>query len=117
MLIKRMSAMTLLGGILLAAPGVASAASVEYSYSGADYTYNGSNGYAIWACDNENDGHAVRGDYYKTSNTSRRESFTNKKGNGTCYYANSSSAPIYRHRVVEVIPVSADDYGSWVYPR
>lgn len=35
----------------------------------------------------------------------------------TCYYANSTSSPIYRHRVVEVVPLAADDTGSWVYPR
>ena len=102
---------------LVATPGVANAASVEYSYSGADYTYNGTNGYAIWACDREADNHAVKGQYYKTSTTSQLVEFTNNKGSGTCYYANSTTAPIYRHRVVEVVPFAVDDYGLWVYPR
>ena len=114
----RLGQVALLAGGLLAAPGVASAdVSVLYSYSGADYTVNGSNGYAIWACDREEDGHDVKGQYYKTSNKSQLVEFTNHKGAGTCYLANSSSAPIYRHRVVEVVPFSADDYGSWVYPH
>lgn len=117
MIRKRFGAAALVAGGVLAAPGVANAVSVEYSYSGADYTYNSSNGYAIWACDGENDSHQVKGQYYKTSNTSQLVEFTNTKGYGTCYYANSTTAPIYRHRVVEVVPLSVDDYGAWVYPR
>jgi hypothetical protein len=29
----------------------------------------------------------------------------------------SYSGADYTHRAVEVVPWSADDYGSWVYPR
>ena len=105
MMSRQVGAVALAAGGLLATPGLANAAvSVVYSYSGSDYTVNGDNGYAIWACDRENDGHAVKGQYYKRSNTSELVQFTNTKGSPTCYYANSTSSPIYRHRVVEVVP-------------
>jgi hypothetical protein len=118
MMVRRAGTVALVAAGLLASPDVASATvSVLYSYSGSDYTVNGDNGYAIWACDREDDGHDVKGQYYKNANKSQLVVFTNHKGAGTCYYANSTSSPIYRHRVVEVVPLSADDNGSWVYPR
>jgi hypothetical protein len=114
----RLGALSFLaGGVLASASPAVANVSMLYSYSGADYTVNGANGYAIWACDREDDGHAVKGQYYKRSNTSELVEFTNAKGSPTCYLANSTTSPIYRHRAVEVVPWSADDYGSWVYPR
>jgi hypothetical protein len=114
----RLGAVSLvIGGVLASASPALADVSIEYSYSGADYTVNGANGYAIWACDREDDGHAVKGQYYKRSNTSVLVAFTNTKGSPTCYAANSKTSPIYRHRAVEVVPWSADDYGAWKYPH
>ncbi|WP_235504423.1 hypothetical protein [Nostocoides sp. Soil756] len=102
-------------GLMAMAVPSAMAVSVETSRSGSDYSQNDSTGKKITLRDGECDGHGVRSDYVLTG-SSTTNSFDNYIG---CNNSNSVSTSrlVYKHRVVEVIPVSADDYGAWVYPK
>lgn len=93
----------------------AMAVSVETSKSGADYSQNDSTGKKIWLRDGECDDHGVRTDYV-VSGGSTTNVFNNYIG---CYSSNAviTSRLVYKHRVVEVIPLSADDYGAYVFPK
>lgn len=110
--IVAITASTLALGFLTTTPAAAMA--VKYSYSGADYSRNSTNGLKIFAHDGENDSHAVRADWVRTGTTSV-SSVTNGGGPGTDVSANLATV-VYRHRIVEVVPFANDDEGPWVYP-
>lgn len=84
-----------------------------YSYSGSDFSVNDSTGRYIDACDRENDGHNVRGDWVRTGGVSG--SITENGGSGECARA-ALSTVVYRHRIVEIVPVTSDEEGPWKYP-
>jgi hypothetical protein len=96
--------------------GVSTPASGQqlYSYSGADYSTNISS-YSVRARDRESDGHPVRADY-TISGSSVVDKVTEARGNGNCTGV-SFARTLYKHRVVEIIPASRDDYGDWRYPN
>ena len=102
-------------GLSLAVPGTAYAVSVEYSKSGADYSKNTSSGYGLYACDEESDGHPVRVDWQEMG-SSYINDYLQTSGSGTCGYVGLANL-VYKHRIVEVIPYSTDDYGNWAYPN
>lgn len=93
----------------------AMAISVETSWSGADYSQNDATGKKIWLRDGECDGNGVRSDYVVVGG-STTNTFNNYIG---CYNSNAvtTSSLVYKHRVVEVIPLDTDDYGAYVYPK
>ena len=103
-----------LTGISVLAAVPAQAVSILYSYSGSDYSVNSAAGTLVSACDREADNHGVRAEWTRTGVTSVN-SVTNNGGNNTCQGA-SLATVVYKHRIVEVIPGSRDDYGAWVYP-
>lgn len=107
---------TLVTTMLLVVPLVlpASAVSIETSWSGNDYTRNSSSGKTLYVRDGEDDGNSVRGEYVLTGGTTQY-SLTNSGGPFTTI-STTRASNIYRHRVVEVIAWSVDDYGPWVYP-
>lgn len=94
--------------------GPASAVSIKYSYSGSDYSVNSAGGTLVSACDREQDGRAVRAEYTATG-SSTNNSVTNNGDEADCA-GGTLSAVVYRHRIIELNPFGASDYGSWVYP-
>jgi hypothetical protein len=112
---KTLAAVAVAVAGLVASPGVADAAiSSLKSYEGSDYSVNGSDGVRIWVCDNENDSHDVSADWVRAGSSSEYHVIDTY---GNSCTMTTSSARIYAHRAVELVPVWTDYYGSWVYPR
>jgi hypothetical protein len=99
----------------LFAPSTAQAVQQLTSYQGSDYSKNSSSGLTVSACDGENDGNDVSADYQRAGSSSEYH-VVNGGGSGTCVYAGLSSI-VYRHRAVELVPFTPDNYGPWVYPK
>lgn len=95
------------------APGSALAGHSVTSTSGLDYTWNHASNVRLDIHDGEADSHNVAGEWVPQG-SSGVATATNTRGGGTTYTVPTN--PIYRHRVVELVPNRNDDYGAWVYP-
>lgn len=100
---------------LVAAPVTADAVTTPRSYQGSDYSANSSTGKTVYACDAENDGHDVSADFYRTGSGSLFY-VVDRYGNG-CSSTGTGSGIVYKHRAVELVPLSTDYYGAWAYPQ
>jgi hypothetical protein len=104
-------------GVLMAglmAPAAAQGVTKLYSYSGSDFSVNSTGALAIDACDREYDGNMVKAQWEEIYKYLQQETL-NEGGSGTCERGLLEYV-VYRHRIVEVIAFSRDDYGSWKYP-
>ena len=101
------------GVALVGAAGAAHAVTIEKSYQGADYSTNSSTGYTVYACDAENDDHDVSADYLRSGSQTEFHVIDSYEPGCT---AGGLSTRVYRHRAVELLPLT-DAYGGWVYPH
>lgn len=95
-------------------PTAASAVSILYSYSGSDYSRNTSSGLYIYACDREDDSRAVKAEYVRTG-TSQSQYVLNEGDQSDCENGVLPTV-VYKHRIIEINPWGASDYGPWRYP-
>ena len=99
----------------VAAPATADAVSTPKSFQGSDYSTNSADGKRVYACDQENDGHDVSADFYRTGSGSLYY-VVDGYGNG-CSSTGTGTGVVYKDRAVELVPFSTDYYGPWVYPQ
>jgi hypothetical protein len=72
---------------------------------------------SVSACDREADGRDVYAQYQVTGSGTTQTVFDSNGANNACESTGDyGDYRIYRHRIVESIPVVPDNYGPYVYP-
>ncbi|WP_454044661.1 hypothetical protein [Cellulosimicrobium sp. Marseille-Q8652] len=105
-------ATALVGAVTI--PTSAQAYSVLYSYSGLDYTRNNTSANSLATHDGECDDRQVSANWYPWGSTNWVGK-VNGSGCGTTVNIGTNGRH-YGHRVVELNPGGANDYGPWKYP-
>ena len=111
--LKKVAIVTALAGAV-AIPTSAQAYSVLYSYSGADYTRNNSLATSLATHDGECDGRQVSANWIPWGQTDWVGKVNGSGCNTTVTIPTNGRH--YGHRVVELNPLGANDYGPWKYP-
>lgn len=111
-MLKR-AALAVVIALALPAPLQAVAATSWYS---KNFTRDLDSRREVMACDGESDGYGVRGEYVPNGTASTHTIYDGNGASNSCAHSGSYSQRIYKHRVVEVRPVSMDGVGAWVYP-
>jgi hypothetical protein len=94
----------------------AMAASGLKSTAGQDYSQDHNAIQQVRACDEESDSHGVHADYTTIGSSINQQVRDGGGANNGCASTGVYSQKIYKHRIVEEVNASPDEFGVWKYP-
>lgn len=114
--VLRIAAITGLASATFGAPAALGAIGLK-SYEGSDYSQDLYTAGAVKACDMESDGRDVYAEFTVLGSGTVQRIWDSNGANNACEYSGDyGDYRIYKHRILESIPVFPDNAGPWKYP-
>jgi hypothetical protein len=112
----RIAAIAALAVFTAGAPAAFGATGLK-SYEGSDYSQDLYTAGAVKACDMEADGRDVYAEFTVLGSGTVQQIWDSNGANNACEYTGDyGDYRIYKHRILESIPVFPDNAGPWKYP-
>lgn len=114
--VLRIAAITGLASATFGAPAALGAIGLKL-YEGSDYSQDLYTAGAVKACDMEADGRDVYAEFTVLGSGTVQRIWDSNGANNACEYSGDyGDYRIYKHRILESIPVFPDNAGPWKYP-